>query len=104
MAIAHLSDSEFKQEVLESKKLSIVDFWAPWCAPCKMIAPILEDISREYDARLTIYKINIDENVLYNFREFIIAKNRYAKLTADQAKPFFTKRFGNTYWYYYFFL
>lgn len=51
-----------------------------------------------------ISKINIDKNVLNNFREFIIAKNKYAKLSTDQAKPFFAERFGNTYWYYYYFL
>jgi hypothetical protein len=51
-----------------------------------------------------ISKINIDKNVLNNFREFIIAKNKYAKLSADQTKPFFAERFGNTYWYYYYFL
>jgi hypothetical protein len=51
-----------------------------------------------------ISEVNIDKNVLNNFREFILAKNKYTKLSADQAKPFFTERFGNTYWYYYYFV
>lgn len=62
MAIVQLSDQAFKQEVLESPQLAVVDFWAPWCAPCRMIAPVLEQLSEEYKDRLKICKINIDEN------------------------------------------
>ena len=62
MAIVQLSDQAFKQEVLESSQLAIVDFWAPWCAPCRMITPVLEQLSEEYKDRLKICKINIDEN------------------------------------------
>ncbi len=60
--IVHLSDAGFEQEVLESGKPVLVDYWAEWCGPCKMIAPILEDIAEEYDGRVTIAKLNIDEN------------------------------------------
>ena len=60
--IVHLSDTGFERDVLESGKPVLVDYWAEWCGPCKMIAPILEDIAEEYDGRVTIAKLNIDEN------------------------------------------
>lgn len=60
--IIHLSDEIFEQEVLKSDSPVLVDYWADWCGPCKMIAPILEEISREYDGRVKIAKLNIDEN------------------------------------------
>ena len=60
--IVHLSDAAFERDVLESAKPVLVDYWAEWCGPCKMIAPILEDIAEEYDGRVTIAKLNIDEN------------------------------------------
>ena len=60
--IVHLSDAGFERDVLESGKPVLVDYWAEWCGPCKMIAPILEDIAEEYDGRVTIAKLNIDEN------------------------------------------
>ena len=62
MSIVPLSDNEFKEKVLHSKQLVVVDFWAPWCGPCKIIAPILEELSKEYDGKVKIYKINIDEH------------------------------------------
>ena len=52
----------FKQVVAESDVPVLVDFWAPWCGPCKMIAPILDDIAAEFEGRLKVVKINIDEN------------------------------------------
>ena len=60
--IVHLSDAGFERDVLDSAKPVLVDYWAEWCGPCKMIAPILEDIAEEYDGRVTIAKLNIDEN------------------------------------------
>lgn len=62
MSIIPLSDKEFKEKVLHSKQLAVVDFWAPWCGPCKIISPILEKLSKEYDSKVKIYKINIDED------------------------------------------
>ena len=60
--IIHLSDDTFQKEVIESSIPVLVDYWAEWCGPCKMIAPILDDIVSEYDGKLKIAKLNIDEN------------------------------------------
>ncbi len=60
--ILALSDDNFEDEVLKSGKPVLVDYWAEWCGPCKMITPILEDIAEEYSDRLTIAKLNIDDN------------------------------------------
>ena len=60
--IIYLTDDSFKQDVLQAKGVVLVDFWAEWCAPCKMIAPILDEIAEEYVGKLTIAKLNIDSN------------------------------------------
>ena len=60
--IIHISDSTFEDEVLNSDIPIIVDYWAEWCGPCKMIAPILDEIADEYKGKLTVAKLNIDEN------------------------------------------
>jgi thioredoxin 1 len=60
--ITHLSDASFEQDVLQSQLPVLVDYWAEWCGPCKMIAPILDEISKEYAGRLKIAKLNIDDN------------------------------------------
>ena len=62
MALQQLSDTSFKKEVLESAQLVLVDFWATWCGPCKMIAPALEDLAREYDGKMIIGKVDVDSN------------------------------------------
>ena len=60
--ITHISDDAFEQEVLQSQLPVLVDYWAEWCGPCKMIAPILDEVSKEYAGRLKVAKLNIDEN------------------------------------------
>lgn len=60
--IQHTSDAAFDSDVLKSDKPVLVDYWAEWCGPCKMIAPILDEVSKDYDGRLKIAKMNVDEN------------------------------------------
>ena len=57
-----VSDESFEREVLQSATPVLVDFWAPWCAPCRAIAPIVDELSREYDGKLKVVKMNVDDN------------------------------------------
>ena len=70
--IVHLTDDNFEEEVLKSDVPVLVDYWAEWCGPCRMIAPILDDIAEEYKSKLKVAKLNIDENPMtppkYNIR------------------------------------
>jgi thioredoxin 1 len=60
--IKHITDATFDADVLKSDKPVVVDFWAEWCGPCKMIAPILDDVAGTYQGKLQITKMNVDEN------------------------------------------
>ncbi len=57
-----ITDDTFKKEVLESDKPVLIDFWAVWCGPCKMVAPVVEEIATEYDGKLKVGKIDVDSN------------------------------------------
>ncbi len=62
MTAKHVADSEFDTTVLGSKEPILVDFWAEWCGPCKQLSPILDDVAKEMSGKLTVAKVNIDDN------------------------------------------
>ncbi len=61
-SVKHVTDASFDNDVLKSAQPVLVDYWAEWCGPCKMIAPILDEVSQAYEGRLTVAKMNVDEN------------------------------------------
>jgi len=99
--IVHVSDDNFEEEVLKSDLPVLVDYWAEWCGPCKMIAPILDDISGDYAGKLRIAKLNIDENpvtppkfgirgipTLMIFKEGNVAATKVGALSKSQLTAF----------------
>ncbi len=60
--VADVTDATFKQEVLESQLPVLVDFWAPWCGPCRMVAPVVDEIAQEYAGQFKVLKLNTDDN------------------------------------------
>ena len=89
-----LNDGNFEEEVLNSELPVLVDFWAEWCAPCKMVAPAIEEISRKYAGRLKVGKLNVDESPLTSAKygiqsipTFIIFKNGKVVGQAAGAMP-----------------
>jgi thioredoxin 1 len=61
MAVEY-TDANFKEKVLDSEKLTMIDFWAEWCGPCRAIGPVVEELSKEYDGKVNIGKVNVDQN------------------------------------------
>src|SRR5213078_2166541 len=59
---AEVTDAQWDQEVLKNQLPVLVDFWAPWCGPCKMVSPIVEELAKEYEGKLRVGKLNVDEN------------------------------------------
>lgn len=62
MADKTFTDSAFKQEVLDSSIPVVVDFWAPWCGPCKIVSPTIEELAKDYEGKVSVGKLNVDEN------------------------------------------
>jgi len=62
MVALELTDKNFEDEVIKSDKVTLVDFWAPWCGPCQMMGPIIEDLAKEKEGKFKIGKLNVDEN------------------------------------------
>ena len=94
MTTTHVTDASFEQDVLKSDGPVLVDFWAEWCGPCRMIAPALEEIAKEMGGKLTVAKVNIDENpstpTKYNVRgipTLILFKNGQIAGTKVGALP-----------------
>ena len=65
MALIEVSDADFEEKVLQSEVPVLVDFWAPWCGPCHMMAPILEEFAGDFEGRVVVGKLNVDENREY---------------------------------------
>lgn len=99
--IKHVSDTSFQADVLESKAPVLVDFWAEWCGPCKMIAPILDDVASAYQGKVQIAKVNVDENrdvpakfgirgipTLILFKDGQVAATKVGALTKAQLTAF----------------
>ena len=87
-SIQRVTDHTFEPEVLKSETPVLVDFWAEWCGPCKMIAPILDEVAKEYEGRLKIAKINVDENQLMLFKNGNVEATRVGALSKSQLTAF----------------
>lgn len=100
-SVLHVNDSEFNDTVLKASGSVLVDYWAEWCGPCKMIAPVLDEIAAEFVGKLTVVKLNIDENpetpqhygvrgipTLMLFKNGVVEATKVGALTKSQLADF----------------
>jgi thioredoxin 1 len=99
--IQHVSDSSFEQDVVGAEEPVLVDFWAPWCGPCKRVGPILEELAQKFEGRLKVAKMNVDENpsvpsqlgirsipTLVVYKEGKVVDTRVGALSLDELEGF----------------
>jgi len=105
--IQHTTDAEFDQQVVQSSTPVLVDFWAEWCGPCRMVAPILDDIAQSYQGKLNVAKLNVDENrevpakfgirgipTLMLFKDGQLAATKVGALNKTQLTAFIDEQLG----------
>ena len=105
--IKHVSDASFEADVLQAQQPVLVDYWAEWCGPCKMIAPILDEVASVYAGRLTVAKMNVDENravpaqygirgipTLMVFKDGQLAATKVGALSKSQLTAFIDQQLG----------